>query len=122
MARYARASREIFGILERFTPDIEPISIDEAFMDITGSYHHFGTPFSTCKSIKATIKKETGLNSSIGLAPNMMTAKIASDIGKPDGWVVVDRKGLLDLLHPLPVGKLWGVGEKTRAALLKLGI
>jgi len=122
MAKYARVSREIFGIMERFTPDIEPVSIDEAFMDITGSYHLFGTPLETCHKIKAAVKKGTGLTASVGLAPNKMTAKIASDINKPDGLVTVSKEELLDFLHPLPVDKLWGVGEKTRAALKRIGI
>jgi len=122
MAKYARISREIFRILEKFTPEIEPISIDEAFLDITGSFHLFGTPIDTCRKIKAAIKAGTGLISSIGLAPNKMTAKIASDIEKPDALVVVTPDGLLDFLHPLPVGKLWGIGVKTREALKGFGI
>lgn len=117
MRKYARISRQIFEILESFTPDIEPISIDEAFLDITGSFHLFGTPVDTCRKIKAAIKAETGLISSVGLAPNKMTAKIASDVDKPDGLVIVTKESLLDFLHPLPVGRLWGVGEKTREAL-----
>jgi len=122
MRKYSRASREIFEILESFTPDIEPISIDEAFLDITGSFHLFGTPLETCRKIKAAIKAKTNLVSSLGLAPNKMTAKIASDINKPDGLVVVRKESLLDFLHPLPVGKLWGVGEKTQGALKNFGI
>ena len=117
MLKYARISRKIFTILESFTPDIEPISIDEAFLDITGSFHLFGTPLDTCRKIKAAIKQETGLISSVGLAPNKMTAKIASDVEKPDGLVIVTKESLLDFLRPLPVGRLWGVGEKTREAL-----
>ena len=120
--KYGRESEKIFVILERFTPDLEPVSIDEAFLDITASYHLFGTPEETCRKIKAAIKAETGLTASIGLAPNKMTAKIASDIGKPDGLVVVTAEGLLAFLHPLPVGRLWGVGEKTRQAFERLGI
>jgi len=122
MPRYARVSDEVFDILERFTPDIEPISIDEAFLDISGSYQLFGTPVETCCKIKQAIKKGTGLTASIGLAPNMMTAKIASDLDKPDGLVVVEQKDLLKFLYPLPVGKLWGVGEKTIEMLKKVGI
>jgi DNA polymerase-4 len=122
MAKYARESHRIFEILERFTPDIEPISIDEAFLDITGSYHLFGTPVETCQKIKSTVRTETSLTASIGLAPNMMTAKIASDIGKPDGLIKVDEENLLDFLYPLPVEKLWGVGEKTKQELVKIGI
>jgi len=122
MSRYAEISYKIFEILERFTPDIEPISIDEAFLDITGSHHLFGSPIDTCKKIKNTIKKETGLTASIGLAPNKMTAKIASDFNKPDGLTIVTQQHLLDFLRPLPVNKLWGVGEKTLKVLQKLGI
>lgn len=122
MAKYARESHNIFDILERFTPDIEPVSVDEAFLDITGSYRLFGSPTGTCRKIKETIKKETGLTASIGLASNKMTAKIASDIGKPDGLVEVNEERLLDFLHPLPVDTLWGVGEKTKKELVKIGI
>jgi len=122
MRKYSRISREIFEILESFTPDIEPISIDEAFLDITGSFHLFGTPVDTCRKIKAGILAETGLTSSVGLAPNKMTAKIASDIDKPDGLVVVAKESLLNFLHPLPVGRLWGVGEKTREAFKNFNI
>jgi DNA polymerase-4 len=122
MAKYARESHKIFEIMERFTPDIEPISIDEAFLDITGSWRLFNSPLETCRRIKAAIRKETRLTASVGLAPNKMTAKIASDIAKPDGMVVVSEKNLLNFLHPLPVEKLWGVGEKTQSALKELGI
>ena len=122
MEKYARVSHEIFGLLERFTPEIEPVSIDEAFMDITGSWQLFGSPVKTCRGIKAMIKKETRLTASVGLAPNKMTAKIASDIAKPDGMTAVNEKSLLGFLHPLPVEKLWGIGEKTLAALKKIGI
>ncbi|MGB2600974.1 MAG: DNA polymerase IV [Candidatus Omnitrophota bacterium] len=122
MEKYALSSHQIFSILERFTPDIEPISIDEAFMDITGSYTLFGTPLGTCRKIKAAIKKETGLTASIGLAPNKMTAKIASDMEKPDGLVEVKPENLLSFLHPLPAGKLWGVGEKTLETFKRIGI
>ena len=122
MRKYSRASQEIFEILESFTPDVEPISIDEAFLDITGSFHLFGTPPETCRKIKAAITAKTNLVSSVGLAPNKMTAKIASDIDKPDGLVVVTKESLLDFLHPLPVGKLWGVGEKTQGALKNFSI
>jgi len=122
MPKYARISHEIFELLENFTPDIEPVSIDEAFMDITGSYHLFGTPEETCLKIKSAIKKRMGLTASIGMAPNKMTAKIASDIDKPNGLVIVDKKGILDFLHPLPVEKLWGIGEKTKQTLKNIGI
>lgn len=122
MHKYAAVSRQIFKILERFSPDIEPISIDEGFIDLTGSYQLFGSPEETCKKIKATIKQETGLTASIGLAPNKMTAKIASDLKKPDGLVIVKPQDLLQFLHTLPVEKLWGVGKNTLSNLKKFGI
>jgi nucleotidyltransferase/DNA polymerase involved in DNA repair len=122
MRKYAGISRQIFGILGRFTPDLEPISIDEAFLDITGSHHLFGSPEATCRRIKAVVKAETGLTASLGMAPNKMTAKIASDLEKPDGLVIVSRAGLLAFLHPLPVGKLWGVGKRTLEELGRLNI
>jgi nucleotidyltransferase/DNA polymerase involved in DNA repair len=120
--KYERESKKIFAILKKFSPDVEPISIDEAFMDITESFHLFGSPETACRKIKETIKKETGLTASIGLAPNKMTAKIASNEGKPDGLVIVGKGELLTFLHPLPVGALWGVGEKTKEIFKKNGI
>jgi DNA polymerase-4 len=122
MKKYAQVSHEIFTLLETFTPEIEPVSIDEAFLDITGSHHLFGGLIETCHDIKKQIKKATGLTASLGLAPNKMTAKIASDIKKPDGFVIVSRQNLLAFLHPLPVEKLWGVGEKTKIVLKGIGI
>ncbi len=117
MQKYVEVSRQIFFLLERFTPDVEPISIDEAFLDLTHSFHLFGTPRENCLKIKAMIRSETGLTASIGMAPNKMTAKIASDLEKPDGLVIVGRKDLLDFLHPLPAEKLWGIGKKTLESL-----
>ena len=121
-SKYSEASHRVFEILESFTPEIEPISIDEAFLDITGSWHLFTSPIETCRRIKRAIKKETSLTASVGMAPNMMTAKIASDLKKPDGLVVVREENLLSFLKPLPVGKLWGVGVKTLSHLKEMGI
>lgn len=120
--KYSRVSHQIYNILYDFTPDIEPISIDEAFMDITGSYHLFGTPQKTCLSIKSRIKKETNLTASIGLAPTKMVAKIASDLRKPDGFVEVTKEKLLDFLWPLDISKLWGLGKKSEMVLRDMGI
>jgi len=122
MDKYERESERIFAILERFTPDIEPLSIDEAFLDITRSHQLFGTPEDTGRKIKAAIKNETNLTASLGLAPNKFTAKIASDIGKPDGFIVVTPARLLEFLHPLPVSRLWGVGPVTQKEFEKAGI
>jgi len=122
MDKYHRVSREIHEVFYTFTPDIEPISIDEAFLDLTGSYHLFGTPHETCLLIKSRIRERTDLTASVGLAPTKMAAKIASDLKKPDGLVEVSAEGLLAFLRPLPVRKLWGLGEKTETILEACGI
>ena len=122
MEKYESVSEEIYEIMYSFTPDIEPISIDEAFLDITHSYHLFGTPVNTCLLIKSKIKDGTGLTASVGLAPTKMAAKIASDLKKPDGMVEVSSEGLLDFLWPLGVRKLWGLGGKCEEALTEMGI
>ncbi|MCJ7680465.1 MAG: DNA polymerase IV, partial [Candidatus Aminicenantes bacterium] len=120
--KYSRESEIIFTILRRFSPDVEPVSIDEAFLDISGSFILFGSPEETCRKIKASIRSETKLTASVGMAPNKVTAKIASDLEKPDGLVIVSQDNLLSFLHPLPVSRLWGVGQKTRDALKHHGI
>ena len=122
MEKYAEASARVYEILYSFSPDIEPISIDEAFLDITGSCHLFGTPLETGKLIKAKIKDLTGLTASVGIAPTKMAAKIASDIDKPDGLVEVTSEGLLDFLKPLEVRKIWGLGKKGEDRLNRIGI
>ncbi|MDD5436420.1 MAG: DNA polymerase IV [Candidatus Omnitrophica bacterium] len=123
MEKYGRISDEIYEILYSFSPDIEPVSIDEAFLDITGSYRLFGRlPIEACRLIKARIAQSTGLTASIGLAPTKMAAKIASDLDKPDGLVEVARDGLQDFLRPLEVRRIWGLGKKCEDALRRLGI
>jgi nucleotidyltransferase/DNA polymerase involved in DNA repair len=122
MEKYSAVSMQIHKIFYDFTPDIEPVSIDEAFLDITGSYHLFGTPLETCMSIKSRVKKETGLTASVGLAPTKMAAKIASDLKKPDGMVEVTPEGLLEFLRPLDIRKLWGLGEKSERTFRDIGI
>ncbi|UCC95262.1 MAG: DNA polymerase IV [Candidatus Omnitrophota bacterium] len=122
MEKYARVSAQVYDVLSNFTPIIEPVSIDEAFLDITGSYHIFGTPQNACKLIKSRIKEKTHLSVSVGLAPTKMAAKIASDLQKPDGFVEVAQDGLLDFLWPLPVERIWGLGKKTTAVLNERGL
>jgi len=107
MAKYYNVSQQIYNIFTDFTPDVEPISIDEAFLDITGSCHFFGTPLETCLIIKRRIRNDTGLSVSIGLAPIKMAAKIASDLEKPDGLVQVSKDTLLAFLWPLDIGRIW---------------
>jgi len=122
MEKYSAVSREIYDILYEFTPDIEPVSIDEAFLDISGSFQIFGTPIKTCELIKSRVKLRTGLTASVGLAPTMMAAKIASDLKKPDGLVEVTPDGLIEFLWPLEIRKLWGLGEKCEKLFHGMGI
>ena len=122
MEKYAAVSHDIFSLLETFTPNVEPVSVDEAFLDITNSYHHFGSPITTCQKIKKRIKEKTELTSSLGLAPNKMIAKIASDLKKPDGLTVVPDGSVKDFLRPLSIERLWGIGRKTASVLKNMGI
>ncbi|MGE0268228.1 MAG: DNA polymerase IV [Candidatus Omnitrophota bacterium] len=120
--KYSRVSKEIFKILYDFTPDIQPVSIDEAFMDLTGCIHFYGTAVNTGQKIKQRISKETGLTASIGIAPNKMVAKICSDYCKPDGLLEIKEDNLLTFLWSLPVGKIWGVGQHTQTVLNQMNI
>ena len=115
--RYQEASRDVMAILRRFTPQVEPISIDEAFMDVTGSFALFGDGETIAREIKSAVRDEVGLTVSVGVGTTKLVAKIASDLRKPDGLVVVPQGEEAAFLAPLPIGRLWGVGEKTAAAL-----
>jgi len=119
MPRYAAISRQVFAIFERFTPLVEPVSIDEAFLDVSGSKRLFGEPEVIAACIRAAIQAEMGLTASVGVAGNKFLAKLASESSKPDGLTVVprERAGVLDFLAPLPVGRLWGVGKVMRELL-----
>ncbi len=122
MAKYSKASNKVYSAFYQFSPLVEPVGIDEAFLDITGSCHIFGGPAQTCLKLKKRIKKKTGLSASVGMAPIKMAAKIASDIDKPDGFYWVEEDKLLDFLWPLDAAKLWGIGKKTKSELNRLGI
>jgi DNA polymerase-4 len=122
MEVYVTESKRIMAILREHSPRVQPLSLDEAFLDLGGTELLFGPPEATLRRIKARIREETGLVCSAGLAPVKFVAKIASDLEKPDGFTVVPPGGVLDFLHPLPVGRLWGVGPKTLARLQELGI
>lgn len=122
MPKYAAVSRQIYNVFYEFTPDIEPVSIDEAFLDITGSWHLFGSPAEACRRIKGRIREATGLAASVGLAPTKMAAKIASESGKPDGLVCVGSEDLAGFLAPLDISKIWGLGEKAGKVLNGAGI
>ena len=122
MSRYKFFTKKIFSILNDFTPIVEPISIDEAFMDITGCTALFGPPVEIAQKIKKRIQDEVKLTASIGIAPIKFVAKIASDLEKPNGLVIVKQENLLEFLWPLPISKMWGVGKKTEDNLKKYGI
>ncbi|HUG46809.1 MAG TPA: DNA polymerase IV [Candidatus Limnocylindria bacterium] len=120
--RYAQASRLVMAILRRFTPRIEQVSIDEAFMDVTGSRALFGTGEEMARRLKQEIRDEVGLTASVGVAANRLVAKIASDLRKPDGLVVVAAGEEEGFLAPLSIDRLWGVGPSTRRALTDYGV
>ncbi len=120
--KYSQVSDEIYEIFYEFTPKVEMISVDEAFLDITGSHHLFGGPLETCKLLKSRIKEKTKLTASVGLATTKMVAKIASDIDKPDGLIEVKQDKVLDFLWPLDIDKIWGLGKKSKVIFNNLGI
>jgi len=122
MPLYVNVSRQIHDIFYRYTPEIEPLSLDEAFLDVAGSEKLFGSAAVIAQKIKRDIKNECKLIASAGVAPNKFVAKIASDIDKPDGYVVVTQNEVQDFLDPLPVKRLWGVGKKTEQHLRRIGI
>ena len=118
---YLDHSRQIREVFTSFTPLVEPLSLDEAFLDISGSVRLFGDPVTIARSIKQRIAA-LGLRCTVGVAPNKFLAKLASARGKPDGLLVVPADRALEFLHPLPVTALWGVGEQTAGALERLGL
>ena len=122
LRKYAEVSQKIREIFERFTPLIEPLSLDEAFLDVTGSERLFGPAESIGRAIQSAIKDELRLNSSVGVAPNKFLAKLASDLEKPLGFVVVEENEIQNFLDPLSVTRLWGVGKVAAQNFKKLGI
>jgi DNA polymerase-4 len=122
MDKYRRVSGQIMAILDAFSPLVEPLSVDEAFVDLTGTGSLLGRPREAVRSIKDRIRAETGLTASAGLAPNKFVAKVASDLEKPDGLVVVAPGDEAAFLAPLPVERIWGVGTVMAADLAGLGV
>jgi len=122
MDRYAEISRHVFAIMEQFTPLVEPLSIDEAFLDVIGSVRLFGPPEQIARELKRRIRDATHLTASVGLAPNKFIAKLASDLEKPDGLVIVTPDRVQALLDPLPISRLWGVGKATLPRFERLGV
>jgi nucleotidyltransferase/DNA polymerase involved in DNA repair len=122
MDRYVEVSKQVMEVLHRFTNLVEPLSIDEAFLDVSGSTALFGAPEQIARAIKKQISEATGLCASVGVAPNKFVAKIASDLKKPDGLVIVKQDEVEEFLQHLPISKLWGVGPKTEERLHQMGI
>jgi DNA polymerase-4 len=122
MAHYAHISRQIHAILASFTPLVEPLSLDEAFLDVRGCEGLFGPADIIARRIKERIRAETELVASVGVAPNKFLAKLASDHGKPDGLVVLPPDRVAHFLQGLPVGRLWGVGARGEHRLHALGL
>ncbi len=120
--RYSEISHQIFDIFRQYTPLVEPVSIDEAFLDVTGCERLFGSAVRIGQMIKRRVGEEIGLAASVGIAPNKFLAKIASDLEKPDGFVVIEYGREAETLAGLPVGRLWGVGKVTQQHLARLGI
>jgi DNA polymerase IV len=119
---YAAASKEVMAIFGAITPEVEPLALDEAFLDVSGAVRRFGPPTVIAALIRAQVARQQGLTCSVGVAPCKFVAKIASARCKPDGLLVVPQAGVLDYLHPLPVSALWGVGDRTAEVLARLGL
>lgn len=122
MAHYRDASQKIFAVFRDFTPLVEGLSLDEAFLDVTSSIKLFGSPQNIAASIKARIQQETELTASVGVAENKLVAKIASDLDKPDGLTIVLPDAYREKLDPLPVRVIPGIGRETLKRLARIGV
>ncbi|WP_167050924.1 DNA polymerase IV [Salinibacterium sp. ZJ77] len=120
--RYAHYSKIVMRILESVTPEVEPLSVDEAFLDVAGARRLMGSSWQIGTLLRERVHSETGLHCSAGAAATKFVAKLASGYAKPDGLLVIPEAQTLDFLHPLPVSALWGVGGKTEESLLRLGL
>jgi DNA polymerase IV len=121
-AAYTEASKQVFAVFERTSPQVEALSIDEAFLDVRGMRHISGTPTEIAVRLRQEVRDEVGLAITVGLACTKFLAKVASGVAKPDGLLVVPAGGELAFLHPLPVERLWGVGAVTAAKLHAHGL
>jgi len=121
-ARYERISRAVMAVFASVTPIVEPLSLDEAFLDVSGARRRLGSPRQIAQRIRDTIADEQGITCSVGVATNKFIAKLASGLAKPDGLLVVPEAEVVGFLHQLPVGALWGVGDRTEEALQRLGL
>jgi DNA polymerase IV len=122
LALYAEVSRSVMALFRSITPLVEPLSLDEAFLDVSGAGRRLGDPVAIGEYIRARVYDEQGITCSVGVAGSKFVAKLASTRSKPDGLLVVRPAEVMDFLHPLPVGALWGVGAKTEEVLLRLGL
>jgi DNA polymerase-4 len=120
--RYSRVSAGVMEIFRSVTPLVEPLSLDEAFLDVAGAVRRLGRPCEIGPLIRDRVADEQGITCSVGVATTKFVAKLASTRSKPDGMLVVPASGVVAFLHPLPVGALWGVGEKTEKELTRLGL
>jgi DNA polymerase IV len=119
---YAATSKEVMAIFGAITPEVEPLALDEAFLDVSGALRRLGPPAGIAARIRAQVQQQQGITCSVGVAPSKFVAKIASARCKPDGLLVVPRAGVLGFLHPLPVAALWGVGDRAGEVLARLGL
>jgi DNA polymerase-4 len=122
MSAYSEASKAVFEVFENLSPLVEGLSIDEAFLDVRGLGHIFGTPAEIAARLRRDVREQVGLPITVGVARTKFLAKVASGVAKPDGLLVVPPERELAFLHPLPVERLWGVGKVTSAKLRALGI
>ena len=120
--KYSEVSENVMAIFESVTPLVQPLSVDEAFLDISGAKKLMGTPSQIGEVIRARVSDEQGITCSVGVASTMFVAKLATNFAKPDGLHVVPADKVIEFLHPLPIGALWGVGEKTAEQLARLGL
>ena len=119
---YQEVSGEVFAILESFTPLVEPLSIDEAFCDVTGSQRLHGSGRVIAQAIRSRVEADLGLTASVGVAPNKFLAKLASDLDKPNGLTVIDADAIERTIDPLPISRMWGVGPVTEKRLREVGV
>jgi len=122
MARYAEVSEQVMAIFRDVTPHVEPISLDEAFLDVTGARRLLGSGIEIADQIRKRVEKDLGITCSVGIAHNKFIAKIASGHCKPNGVLEVDPEKMLEFLHPLEANEIWGVGPKTNELLEKMGL
>ena len=120
--RYAAISEAVMATFATVTDTVEPLSLDEAFLDVAGAVRRLGSPVTIAERLRDTIADEQGITCSVGVAPTKFVAKLASNLAKPDGLIVVPREEVVSFIHQLPVAAIWGVGDKTEEHLHRLGL